>query len=74
MKKKIIIIGAGISGLSLAARLLYKGFDVTIYEKNSRVGGKTNIIKSGNFKFDLTASIAMMPEDLVNVFKYCNKS
>ena len=52
MKMKIIIIGAGISGLSLAARLLYKGFDVTIYEKNSRVGGKTNIIKRGNFKFD----------------------
>ncbi len=74
MKNKIIIIGAGISGLSLAARLLYKGFDVVIYEKNSTIGGKTNIIKSGNFKFDLTASIIMMPEDLVNIFKYCNKS
>ncbi|MBE6046992.1 MAG: phytoene desaturase [Clostridium sp.] len=74
MKKKIIIIGAGVSGLSLAARLLYKGFDVVIYEKNSRIGGKTSIIKSGNFKFDLTASIAMMPEDLINTFKYCGKN
>lgn len=74
MKKKIIIIGAGISGLSLAARLLYKGFDVVIFEKNSRIGGKTNLLKSGNFNFDLTASIAMLPEDFVSVFRECGKN
>lgn len=37
--KKIIIIGAGISGLSAGINLLKKGFSVEIYEKNSTVGG-----------------------------------
>ncbi|MCL2023981.1 MAG: NAD(P)/FAD-dependent oxidoreductase [Oscillospiraceae bacterium] len=35
MQKKIIIAGAGHGGLSAAALLAKKGFDVTVYEKNS---------------------------------------
>lgn len=72
MKKKVIIIGAGISGLSLAARLLHKGFKVEIFEKNSSIGGKTGQIQTGNFKFDLSASILMMPDDYIKIFKDCN--
>ncbi|SFU44561.1 phytoene desaturase [Clostridium sp. DSM 8431] len=72
MNKKIIIIGAGISGLSLAARLLHKGFKVEIFEKNSSIGGKTGQIITGNFKFDLSASILMIPEDYIKLFKDCN--
>ena len=37
--KKIIIIGAGISGLSAGIYALQSGFDVTILEKNPIVGG-----------------------------------
>lgn len=36
---KVIIVGAGISGLSLGIFLLNKGYDVHIYEKNKYVGG-----------------------------------
>ena len=35
MKKKIIVIGAGISGLTTAYLLSKKGFDVTVLEKNN---------------------------------------
>ena len=38
-KKKVIIIGAGISGLTLGIKLLQNGYDVSIYEKNDEVGG-----------------------------------
>lgn len=72
--KKAIVIGGGISGLSIAARLLYKGFDVELYEKNKNLGGKTNTLKLGNFKFDLTASLVMMPDDYIDVFTDCNKN
>lgn len=37
--KKIVIIGSGISGLSLGIFLLKKGFNVEIYEKNESAGG-----------------------------------
>ena len=39
VKKKVIIIGAGISGLYLAS-LLEKEFEVTILEARSRIGGR----------------------------------
>ncbi len=38
--KKVVIIGAGIAGLSAAIFLNEKGCDVEIYEKSSRIGGR----------------------------------
>ena len=38
--RKIAIIGAGISGLACAVRLTQKKYNVTIYEKSGRLGGK----------------------------------
>lgn len=72
--KKAIVIGGGVSGLSIAARLLYKGFNVEIYEKNKHIGGKTNFLTLGDFRFDLTASLIMMPNDYIQVFTDCNKN
>ena len=40
--KKVIIIGAGITGLSAGINALLKGHDVSIYEKNNFVGGCCN--------------------------------
>lgn len=62
MKKSVIIVGAGIGGLAAGARLIKKGYDVRIIEKNSYCGGKTGAIKENGFTFDLTASIMMMPD------------
>lgn len=39
MNRKIIIIGCGISGATLANRLANNGWNVTIYDKNNFVGG-----------------------------------
>jgi len=36
---KIIIFGAGISGLTVAQELLEHGYDVTVYEKSENIGG-----------------------------------
>lgn len=37
--KKVIVIGAGIGGLSISIFLQKAGFDVHLYEKNDKVGG-----------------------------------
>ena len=37
-EKKIAVIGAGIIGLAIAYKLSQKGYKVTVFEKESRVG------------------------------------
>ena len=37
---KIVVIGAGLSGLTTAYRLHEKGLDVELYEARHRVGGR----------------------------------
>ena len=51
--KEVIIIGGGISGLSVAWRLINKGFKVKILEADDRVGGLAKSIKIDNYYFDI---------------------
>jgi phytoene desaturase len=72
MKKSVLIIGSGIGGLSTAVRLLSKGYDVKVYEKENTIGGKTNQLVHYPFTFDLTASILMNREIYEEVFSDAN--
>ncbi len=51
-KKKIVILGAGITGLTCAYTLSRKGFDVTVIEKNDFVGGLSATFAYKNYLFD----------------------
>ena len=33
-KKKVIILGGGVAGMSAANELIERGFDVSVYDKN----------------------------------------
>ncbi|MHB8579467.1 MAG: protoporphyrinogen oxidase [Ignavibacteriaceae bacterium] len=52
MNKKIVILGAGISGLSTAYLLNKDGYDVTVLEKKSEVGGSMESIWESGYMFD----------------------
>ncbi len=54
--KKVIIIGAGIGGLSAAIQLAYKGFLVNVFEKQKVPGGKIIQFEKNGFTFDGGAS------------------
>jgi phytoene desaturase len=71
--KKIIIIGAGLGGLSAAIRLAMSGFAVTVLEKNANAGGKVNLVEAGGYKFDTGASLLTMPHVLRDVFEFAGK-
>jgi protoporphyrinogen/coproporphyrinogen III oxidase len=45
--KRVAIIGSGISGLSVAYELHTKGYDVTVFEKDSVIGGRIISSKLG---------------------------
>ena len=42
--KKVIVLGAGISGLTTAYLLHKDGYDVTVLEKNDNVGGSIETV------------------------------
>ena len=48
MSKKIAVIGGGASGMTAAIRAAQLGAQVTVYERNDRVGKK--ILSTGNGK------------------------
>lgn len=47
---KIIVIGAGLAGLTMAYRLQQKGYNVEVYEARGRVGGRVHSIWQKNAK------------------------
>jgi phytoene desaturase len=67
-KKKVIVIGAGFSGLSTATELADKGYEVTIFEKNEQAGGRARVFKEQGFTFDMGPSWYWMPDIFENYF------
>lgn len=57
----IAVIGAGLGGLTVAARLARRGHRVTIYEKSDRVGGKCHTEWIDGFGFDTGPSLLTIP-------------
>ena len=68
-KKRIAIIGAGPGGLATAMLLGTKGYDVTIYEKQAYVGGRTSEIRLGDYKFDMGPTFLNMLYIVEEIFE-----
>ena len=69
----VIIIGAGLGGLSAACRLARAGHSVTVLERNETVGGKVNLVESGGYRFDTGASLLTMRHVLDDLFAFCGR-
>jgi phytoene desaturase len=66
--QKVIIIGAGLGGLSTAVRLQHSGCQVTVLEKQPRVGGRSNIIAEEGFRIDPGPTILVMKETFEELY------
>ncbi len=71
--KSIIVVGAGIGGLSAAIRLAAQGHRVTVLERQAQVGGKLNSIERDGFSFDTGPSLITMPYVLEDLFQSANR-
>ena len=69
MRKKIIIVGAGLSGLTAAAYLSKKGHKVIILESTEKIGGRAQSFRYKGFRFDLGASMILMKDVFERVFE-----
>ncbi len=68
MDNRIAIVGGGLGGLSAAIRLAHSGFQVSLFEQNSSLGGKMNYWKDQGFHFDTGPSLITMPFVLDELF------
>jgi monoamine oxidase len=55
-ERDVVIVGAGITGLALATRLVEAGADVVVLEARDRVGGRLLSVPAGDGAADLGAS------------------
>ena len=69
MKRKIVIIGSGIGGLAAAIRLQARGMQVTLLEKNAKVGGHAYQLVKEGYTFDMGPSIITAPDLIQRVFE-----
>ena len=58
----IAVIGGGVGGLTVAARLARVGHQVTVFEQAETVGGKLGLLEAEGFRFDTGPSLVTMPE------------
>ncbi len=68
MKQRVAVIGAGPGGLACAMLLAGRGVDVTVYEKQPIVGGRTSRVQVGEYQFDRGPTFLNMPHILENLF------
>lgn len=57
MGKKVMVIGAGLSGLAAAALLAKRGLEVCVYEHAHQPGGSSGAFKRGNTIFDIGSAM-----------------
>ena len=57
VKKRVLIVGGGPAGLRAAETAARRGHQVTLYEKNDRLGGQVNIAALGAGREELKAVI-----------------
>jgi diapolycopene oxygenase len=69
-RKKVLVVGSGAGGMAAAVVLQSKGFDVTVLEKNERLGGKLNRDEMQGYVFDTGPSILTLPSVLKELFAY----
>ena len=71
--KKVVIVGAGLGGLTAAALLAKAGHDVTVLEKNSWIGGKSRRIEVAGQRIDTGPSLVTFPAVLDELFARYDK-
>jgi phytoene desaturase len=65
---KVVVVGAGLGGLSAAAHLRRSGHDVTVFERSAIPGGRAGMIVEAGFRLDNGPTVLTMPGLLAQAF------
>ena len=64
----VVIVGAGLAGLSAALRLVGAGRKVTVIERESVPGGRNGLLLKDGYSFDTGPSVLTMPSLIQDAF------
>jgi phytoene desaturase len=58
----VVVIGAGLAGLSAACYLTSRGYEVTVVERDELSGGRAGVLHRDRFTFDTGPTVLTMPD------------
>ncbi|MGW4219123.1 phytoene desaturase [Streptomyces bacillaris] len=64
----VVVVGAGLAGLSATLHLLGAGRRVTVVEREAVPGGRAGLLESGGFRMDTGPTVLTMPELVEEAF------
>jgi phytoene desaturase len=69
--RRVAVVGAGPGGLAAAMLLAEAGLKVTLFEKDTCVGGRTKVLNVGGSNFDMGPTFFLYPQILESIFSRC---
>ncbi|HEV7192217.1 MAG TPA: phytoene desaturase family protein [Jatrophihabitantaceae bacterium] len=66
--QSVVVIGAGLGGLSAALQLAGAARNVTVVEREAVVGGRAGLIRDHGYRFDTGPTVLTMPELVADAF------
>ncbi len=67
--RRVVIVGAGLGGLSAACHLAGRGVEVTVLERGDRPGGRAGLWGEAGFRFDTGPAVLTMRGVLEDTFQ-----
>ncbi len=65
---RVVVVGAGLGGLSAACHLAGRGHEVVVLERAAVPGGRAGVLEDGGYRFDTGPSVLTMTGILADVF------
>jgi phytoene desaturase len=65
---RVVVVGAGLGGLSAALHLAGAGREVLVLERDDVPGGRCGLIEDGGYRFDTGPTVLTMPQLLADAF------
>ena len=66
---QVVIIGAGLAGLSAACYLTGRGYTVTVVEREEVPGGRAGVLTRDGFTFDTGPTVLTMPDLIADALR-----
>ncbi|GEP09473.1 phytoene desaturase family protein [Methylobacterium gnaphalii] len=71
---RVAVVGAGPGGLATALLLAKAGVHVTLFERETAVGGRTKTVEApGGYRFDIGPTFFLYPQILAEIFESCGE-